>query len=63
MKRFGWMKVEGIFQEVTKGKQPGDVISYERILLACAERGVYKDDLPDVQCGIEDAGFIIDYNN
>jgi hypothetical protein len=28
----------------------------------CGEHGIYKDDLPDIQGELEDAGYEIDYD-
>lgn len=37
-------------------------IPYRTVCNICQERGIYKDDLPEVQGELEDRGFEIDYD-
>ena len=57
------VKIEACVNEILKKhRNKRKPIPYDDVLEIASQRRLYKDDLPEIQCQIEDAGYIIDYD-
>jgi len=59
-----WGKIRSCVNDIIKTHKKGKSVPvpYYLILDICGEHGIYKDDLPDIQGELEDAGYEIDYD-